>query len=147
MEHSTEAKTPGEVGREWFERVWGERNRSAIFDLMTDDAVGHLEGGAKTVGPESFAEFHDQLTATIPDSSLKIHGIIEQADQVCVHWEFNGTHTGEGMGLRATGEAISFCGMTWFIVCEGKIVEGWDRWNHGGVMAKLGAGDEVVRLK
>ena len=147
MDESIAARTPGEVGREWFEKVWGERNRSAIFGLLAADGVGHLEGGMETVGPEAFAQFHDQLTSAFPDSRLKIHRIVEQDNQVCVHWEFMGTHSGEGFGLAATGEEISFCGMTWFIVRGGMIVEGWDGWNHGGLMARLGAPDEVIRLK
>jgi predicted ester cyclase len=46
-------------------------------------------------------------------------------DQVVVRWRATGTHTGEGLGIPATGRTGAFCGMTWVRVEAGQLVEGW----------------------
>ena len=138
-------RTAGQIGREWFEKVWGENDRSAIYDFLSPDAKGHLEGGQTTIGPEPFAEFHQVMDATFKDRRLGILAVVEQGDQVCVHWEFTGTHSGDGLGMPPTSQEIKFTGMTRFVVEDDLIVEGWDCWNYGGTMARMGAADEVIR--
>ena len=142
-----EQKAPGaaEIGQLWFERVWGERDRSAIFDYIAPEGVAHLEGGRELTGPDAFAEFHDGMLSAFPGAQMELLGIVSQDDEVCVHWKFIGTHEGDGLGIPATGEPISFTGITRLVVKDGVIVEGWDTWNHGGVMARLGAPDEAIR--
>jgi len=145
MRDSGKTLTASEVGKQWFDRVWAERDRSAIFEFLSPNAKGFLEGGQRTEGPEPFAAFHDAMLAAFPDPQFRSLSQVAQGDEVFVHWEFSGTHEGDGLEMPATGEKITFSGMTRFIVREGKIIEGWDCWNHGGVMTALGAADEVIR--
>ena len=145
MDDSRKQRTAEDVGREWFRRVWEERDRSAIFDYLGPDSKGHLEGGFETVGPEPFAEFHDKMLATFPDPKFTQLSLVAQGDEVFVHWQFSGRHEGGGLGMAATREEICFKGITRFRVEDGIIAEGWDCWNHGGVMARMGAPEEVVR--
>ena len=147
MDKSKEVLSAGEIGKAWFERVWGERDRSAIYDFIPPDGVAYLEGGQKLVGPEPFAQFHDAMLSAFPDPQFRSLAVVAEGDQVCVHWEFTGSHRGDGLGMPASGEDIRFTGMTRLTVKDGQIVEGWDCWNHGAVMARMGAPDEVVRAQ
>jgi predicted ester cyclase len=42
------------------------------------------------------------------------------------------------MGVPATGKDINFRGITWMTVKDGKVIEGWDSWNQGALLAELG---------
>jgi steroid delta-isomerase-like uncharacterized protein len=131
--------SPREVAAQWFQRVWNEQDASAIFELMAPDAVGHLEDGQIAKGPEGFREFQSTLLTLFPNISVKILDIIEEGEKVVTRWEASGTHQGSALGLPATGLGHQFQGMTWMIVREGKVVEGGDSWNQGGLMRRMGA--------
>jgi len=65
--------------------------------------------------------------------------LAEDGENAIVRWRFAGSHTGysEALGLNPTKAAVTARGMTWLIVRDGKIVEGWDAWNLGALMNTL----------
>lgn len=65
---------------------------------------------------------------------------IAEGDRVCTRWTWNATHTGEFMGIEATGKEVSMSGTVVHRFREdGKIVEGWWQYDLLGLMGQLGA--------
>lgn len=131
--------SPREVALQWFQRVWNEQDASAIAELMTPDAVGHLEDGQTVTGPDEFREFHSTLLTLFPNVSVTILDIITEGEKVVTRWEAVGNHQGSALGLAASGRGHQFHGMTWMIVRDGKMIEGGDSWNQGALMQRMGA--------
>jgi predicted ester cyclase len=104
---------------------------------MAADARGHLEGGEEIVGPDQFLQFQNAVLQAIPDMRIEVFKALSEGDHACFLWIAKGTHSGEGFGLKPTGKAVSFRGTTWLRVIDGKISEGWDCWNQGGLFAAL----------
>jgi predicted ester cyclase len=129
--------SPKEIAIQWFEEVWNQRSREAIHKLMAADAVGHLEGGLVVNGPEGFTAFHDQLLAALPDIKIRILHAVGDDTQAAVHWESVSTHKGQFLDKAPTNKVIQFTGMTYVHVRNGQIVEGWDAFNHGALMAAM----------
>lgn len=129
--------TPKEVAIQWFEQVWHPTGKEAIHQFLADDAIAHLEGGLKLCGPVEFSGYHDALLAGMPDLKIRILRAVGDDTQACLHWEATGTHKGELMGCTATNKVITFTGMSYMHVRDGRITEGWDSWNQGVVMAAL----------
>ncbi|MES2709172.1 MAG: ester cyclase [Verrucomicrobiota bacterium] len=126
--------SPKEIGVRWFQEVWNERKLSAIHELLAEGARGHLEGGQEIVGPEQFTAFQIALVEALPDIKVRVLNSLSDGDDACILWLATATHTGHGMEMAPTGKTVSFRGMTWFHVENGKITEGWDSWNLGGLM-------------
>ena len=139
---SDPSRTPAEVGRLWFERMWDRRDLHLIRELLGKDAVGHLEGGAEVVGPDAFAKFQEEFLEAIPDLRLKVNKLLSDETDVCIHWSAVGTHSGTGFGCNATGCTVDFQGVTWLRVKDGVIIEGWDFWNLDRLVRKM-SGDAV----
>ena len=76
---------------------------------------------------------------------VEILRTIAESDQVCVLWQFTGTHTGPAFGLPPTGAAVGTRGMTWFRLANGRIIEGWDAWNQEALLTTL-AGRAPVQV-
>jgi predicted ester cyclase len=121
----------------WFNEVWNERRRETIYELLGPGSLGHQEGNVDIVGPELFAKFHRTFLETLPVMKVEILDTIAERGKACVHWRVKGTHTGEGLGLKATGKEVSLRGMTWLRIEGDKIVEGWDSWNQQGLIDSL----------
>ena len=56
---------------------------------------------------------------------------------VIENWTFRGTHTGEFMGVPATGKQIQVRGIEIWRCADGRIVERWGVVDTGSVMRQL----------
>ena len=124
------------LGKRWFEQVWNEGRREAIAEMLAPNAVVH-EGGADTTGPAGFYPFFDRIRATLSAMHVSIEDSIADGDKICVRWSCTGKHTGEGLGIPATGAAIHVTGITIVRVADGMMVEGWQNWDMLGMMEQI----------
>ena len=132
--------SPKQLALRWFDEVWNRKNVKSIHELMEPSAAAYTEGGA-VVGPERFEqEMYQPLSRAFPDLTVTVDGVIEEGEEVAVRWTAQGTNTGDFPGVPATGRAVRFSGMTWLRVKDGKLVEGWDRWNVQGLITLLSQG-------
>jgi predicted ester cyclase len=122
----------------WFEEVWNQRRDATIDELLAPHARGHMEG-AENQSPEQFKAARAALLSAFPDIRLVVEETVAEGDHVVLRWRATGTHRGEGLGFAGTGTRVEFRGMTWQRFEGGMIVEGWDSWNQGALMATLQA--------
>jgi len=122
--------------RRWFDEVWNKRHDATVHELLDPNAVGHLEG-LVTRGVAEFFSARSFLVSAFPDLDVTVEATLAQNDQVAVRWSVKGTHRGELLGIPATGTPVTFRGITWLRFSNGRIVEGWDAWNQGRLMAEL----------
>lgn len=136
-----------DLAAQWFERVWNQKDASAISDLFAPDAVGHTEGGS-VKGPEQFVELmHRPMLAAFPDIRLIIEGIIVEGDEAVARWQASATHSGPFADIPPSGRPFTFTGMTWLRFENGKIVEGSDRYNLHSLIAYLSTGQVSATVK
>ncbi|MEM1177758.1 MAG: ester cyclase [Acidobacteriota bacterium] len=126
------------VANRWFREVWNERRGEVIRELQHPELIGHTVG-AEYRGPEGFESFRADFLDAVPDLKIDVEGTAAEGDHVVVRWFIRGTHSGEGLGIPASGREIAQRGMTWLRIVDGQIVEGWDCWNLGGLLAELSA--------
>lgn len=119
--------TSEQVAHRWFNEVWNGRSTAAIHELLAPDAVGHLEGPIpEVVGVEPFIQVQQALLAAMPDVRITLLRSLSNGPDVAVFWQ-----------AEAHGGVLRFRGTTWLRVIGGRIVEGWDCWDHGALVAKL----------
>lgn len=123
----------------WMQDMWNERREATIDELLDRAAVGHSEGMPDFRGVEQFRAYRGALLNAFPDMRLTVDDTVAEGDDVVARWHVNGTHRGDALGIAATNMSVDFWGITWFRFDNGKIVEGWDAWNQGGVIGRLQA--------
>lgn len=121
------------------EEVWNNRRDDLVSELMHPEAVGHIEGGGRIVGHAAFLEFRNALLGAMPDLRVHIDACIAEGDCAALRWRVTGRHSGDGLGIEPRGTPVEFRGVTWLRFQDGKLAEGWDCWNQGGLMMQLQA--------
>lgn len=123
------ARTLSDHAHEWFEKVWNERDESAIDRMLNAktqiDGIG-VKDATSLSGPEEFKVFHRAFLSGLPDLKVTITKTVEEGDWVCVRFVCDATHTGPGLGMPPTGRKVSFSSIAMGRVENGQWVEGWN---------------------
>jgi len=93
-----------------------------------------------TVGPDAFAQIPRALLTAFPDLRVTVEGTVAEGEDVVSRWTASATHRGEFFGIARTGKPVRFGGMSWPRFRDGRLVEGWDSGNVGGLVQQLAAG-------
>ena len=126
------------MAHRWFEEVWNQRRPEVVHELIHPDGVGHLSLG-DVIGPEPFLErVYWPFIASFPDLHIAIEDSLGDEDDIAIRWHATGTHTGEPFfGIAASGRCIDIIGITWIRYRDGRMIEGWDRWDSSSLIAQL----------
>jgi steroid delta-isomerase-like uncharacterized protein len=136
---STMSEANKQLVRRWFEVVWNQRNEAAIETMLTPGCRAHGLSGSDgpLVGPEGFKTFHRSFCEAFPDLKIVVQDIIAEGDRVAARWTTTMTHLGDGLGFPASGKKASMDGQTIVVIKDGRIDEGWNHMDLGGLLAKL----------
>jgi steroid delta-isomerase-like uncharacterized protein len=132
--------TNGELIRRWFEEVWNQGREATIDELCAQQGVGKGQtiDGSPINGPEHFKAFWNTLRSAFSSIHVEIHRVMEQGDLAMAQWTITMIHSGDFMGMPATGRKIAATGMSLQRYENGKIVEAWDNWDQLGAFAQMG---------
>ena len=114
-------------------------NLSAIRDLVAPDAVDHDPAPDQGVGPEGFIQFFTMLRTAFPDLKIAVDHMVADDDNVAFAYTVTGTHSGDFLGVPATGKTISARGMQITRFENGKQVERWGSSDQLGILQQIGA--------
>jgi len=125
-----------DLGRRWFEEVWNQGRRETIGEIIAPNAVLH-EGGMDSKGPDGFYPFFDRMIAAFSEIHVNVEDTMAEGDKLCVRWSFATRHTGNGLGIPATGVMINVTGISIMRVAGTKFLEGWQNWDMLGMMEQI----------
>jgi len=126
----------------WFEEVWNKGREEAIDELFAEDGIAHGladEAVQALRGPEGFKPFFKKFREAFPDIQVIIEDCISEGDKVAARCRVRAKHTGEGLGVAATGNPVEFTGMSIVRIRDGKIVEGWNNFDFMRLFQQIGA--------
>jgi steroid delta-isomerase-like uncharacterized protein len=119
------------LARRWFEEVWNQKNPNTIRELVSADCIAHgtSETGGDLRGPEGFLTLQARLLNAFPDLHIDVQDVLATGDKIAVRWTGTMHHSGDGLGIAATGAEIKVNGIGLARIENGKLVEIWDSWD------------------
>ena len=78
------------------------------------------------------------MTNGVSDIEITIEDQIAEKTLVVTRWLFEATHSGEMMGIPASGKRLLMNGLIIHRIVDGKIVEIWGQDDEMGLMKQLG---------
>ena len=76
-------------------------------------------------GRDTWRQGAELIKRAFPDLEAHIEDIFAAEDRVAVRLRFRGTHSGEFLGLPATGRRIEYVSHEFYRVADGLIAEEW----------------------
>jgi steroid delta-isomerase-like uncharacterized protein len=129
------------IQHRWFEEVWNKGRADVMDELLDQSVIIHGladPGGREVRGAEAFKSFYESFRGALPDIQVIVEDTVSEGDKVVTRLTVKARHTGEGLGLSATGNTVEFTGMCMTIAKDGKIVECWNSFDFLTMMQQIG---------
>lgn len=102
----------------WMTRVWKDRDRSAIDDLIAEEHTS-VGAGEPIEGRDGWRGFFDTFTGAFEDIDITVDGQVTSGDVAAARWSGTLVH-------QATGTKVPLAGILHVKVVDGKAVYGWN---------------------
>jgi steroid delta-isomerase-like uncharacterized protein len=114
-----------ELVRAGFE-AFNAGNAGKCLALIAPDLIMNLaELPEPQRGQQVWREGFELMKHAFPDLRVHIEDVVAADDRVAVRLRFRGTHSGEFLGIPATGRAIEYVSHEFYRVADGLIAEEW----------------------
>lgn len=127
------------LARRWFEEVWNQQSEAAIDAMFSAEGkcYGFPDPDSVLVGPQAFKQIHRDFCAAFPNQHVTVEDVISDGDRVAIRWSATMTHTGDGLGIPATGRSAAISGSSFIVIQKGQITEGWNQVSITDLMRQL----------
>ncbi len=124
-----------------YESFVHKQDAEAVRRQLSADFRDHAMPAETPAGPEAVLQYRAILHRAFPDLRVQIEDIVGEGDRVAVRARWTGTHCGPlpGLDIPATNRAITFTGMVFWRIRDGKIVERWAVVDRLGMQQQLTA--------
>ena len=124
-----------ELVTQFFMEGYQNKNYDFILKCLSEDYIDHSPAGARS--NQEAVNILIAVSKMFSDMQITIADIFSENGMVAVRVQYKAVHTGECMGIAATGRNISFEALENFKVIDGKIVESWGYWPDKEIEALL----------
>ena len=121
-----------------------QRNEAVIDELIADDFIARTlhvtpaDTAETPVGRDIVRQGYRRNITAFPDYAVTVEDLIAEDDRVVMYWTHSGTHSGEFLGVPATGKEIRGAAVSIYRIANGKIAEVRVLWNSAEVWQQLG---------
>jgi predicted ester cyclase len=126
------------IARRTWEEIFPACDEAALAEVVAADTVAH---GARPGSPGGLAgvtETMHWLGRVFSDQRWEIKRIVAEDDIVVVHCTHHGRHTGELMGIPATGREVAYDYVHIVRFRDGKGIEHWSVRDDLTLMLQIG---------
>jgi steroid delta-isomerase-like uncharacterized protein len=126
--------------QEFYDEMLGKGNLDRIDEFVTDDVVDHQEGmPGQPDGKEGVAFFVNTMREAFSDIEAKMNQSLESGDMAAAQMTLTGKHTGDFMGVPASGKSFEVECMDIIRIEDGKCAEHWGVTDMLSLMQQIGA--------
>jgi predicted ester cyclase len=116
--------------------VYQKGDIAAVKGICSADYLEH--GMGQTISLEQAIEILKGNMTVFSDFTIIVEDMIAKGNKVAVRYLVKVTHTGEGLGIPATGKKAESTGIEMLRCENGKIVEAWAAEDVLGMLMQLG---------
>lgn len=128
------------VAQEMYTAIAAGGDVEAVVDkYLAEDFVEHEEVPGMGNTRDTPREFFKMMQAAFTGFRVDVHDLLQDGDKVVARVSFVGTHTGEFMGVPASGNPVSINAIDILQVRGDQCVAHWGVMDMAGALAQMGA--------
>ena len=121
-----------------YQDIYNSNNLDALNEVVSEDLITPTIMAGIPSGIEGAKVAHQIMLTGFPDYQTVIDDLFAEGDKVVARITMSGTHTGNFMGIPATGKHVEFTGIYIARIANGKIVEHWGEEDGVSLLMQLG---------
>lgn len=129
------ASNPETVLRRLYDEVINGGHLDVADEILDPNYEEHPEG---VHGPAAFKERMKMFRQAFPDLQVSVDEVLVAGDRISSRTRIRGTHSGDLMGIPATGRTVQVLGVDLAHVKDGRAVERWGGLDMFSLMQQLG---------
>ncbi len=126
------------VVTEFIDGLFSRGDLGAVDRYLSEDFLNHDPPFGASADREGMRAAGAMFRTAFAHWHSDLHLLIAEGDIVAEHFTAHGTHTGEVMGMPATGREVSLRGINIFRFRDWVITERWGRLDDLGFLRQLG---------
>lgn len=128
-----------ELIRREMEGLWNSRNPRTYHETSHPHRVTHETNLGDWVGHDKHVQIAQGVHNAFTDYHIRIDHLIVEGDMVAARITHYGKHTGEFLGIPASGKEFKVIEQSLFRIEGDKIAEKWLLWDSLGLLQQIGA--------
>jgi steroid delta-isomerase-like uncharacterized protein len=127
-----------QVVRQFFEAL-NRQDTERIVQLVSSTNYSFHFPGMPPMDWKGDKQFIAAINNAFPDPRNNIVDMVAEGHKVAVRFNVTATHKGKFQNVPPTGKEVSFSGMAFLTLRDGKITEEWATADMMGLMQQIGA--------
>ena len=129
--------TSGHPLADLFVEMTNTQDPDLVDRFVAEDYVNHNDFVAD--GREANRQFWSAFFTGLPDVRVTMEDLIVSGDRVVGRFTYRGTHTGDLLGIPASGKPVEMRSIDIWRVANGMFAEHWDELNLMQMFQQVGA--------
>ena len=121
-----------------YQEIYNSNHLDSLEEVVSENLLTPRIMPGIPSGIEGAKAAHQIMLTGFPDYQTVINDLIAESDRVVARITMSGTHTGNFMGIPATGKRVEFTGIYIARIADGKIVEHWGEEDGVSLLSQLG---------
>jgi steroid delta-isomerase-like uncharacterized protein len=121
-----------------YQEIYNSNHLDSLEEVVSENLLTPRIMPGIPSGIEGAKAAHQIMLTGFPDYQTVINDLIAESDRVVARITMSGTHTGNFMGIPATGKWVEFTGIYIARIADGKIVEHWGEEDGVSLLSQLG---------
>ena len=122
------------LARSFFQEA--DRGRTPV-ELCTPGFTAHFPG-PPPMDLEGFDQFEAMFRSAFSNQEHALEDLVGEGDEVAVRLRFEGVHTGDFMGVPASGRHFSVEGTAFLRIANGKVAQLWGFLDQMALLQQIG---------
>lgn len=135
---ATQDTADKELVRDLYRTLYEEQSFESVPEFYAPDAVRHGGFQGDLEGHEALQGYLQQSLGGLSDIEITELHCIAEDDTVVYDFEMTATHSGEMLGVPATGNQVELTNAVLFHIEDGLVVDEWPRTDLLGLLEDIG---------